>query len=159
MIKIDYFQDYPQHIRDHFEPIIQSGRIRSYLLKKYPHGHKINSDKQLYEYANELKQNFMKKSPQINKAKYGKQKNLIFDALGTHTLVNRKQEVRIAESLKDAPEEILRMLVVHELAHFKEKDHNTAFYNLCEYMHPDYCDVEVDTLLYLMLLDQGEKLY
>ena len=167
MTKIDYFQGYPQNIRDHFEHLIKNGHIRSYLLKNYPIGHQINTDKQLYEYASELKQNFMKKSPQINKVKYEKQKDLIRNALGTHTFISRshggklksKHEIRIALSLKNAPEEMLQMLVVHELAHFKEKDHNKAFYNLCEYMLPNYCEVELDTLLFLNLVDQGEKLY
>jgi len=159
MTKIDYFQGYPQDIRDHFEPLIKNGHVRSYLLKKYPVGHQINTDKQLYEYANKLKQNFMKKSPPIGKVKYVKQKNLIFTALGNHTSISPKYEIRIAVSLKNAPEEMLHMLVVHELAHFKEKDHTRDFYNLCEYMQPDYCDVEVDTLLFQSLVDQDKKLY
>lgn len=167
MKKIDYFQDYPKYIKDQCEQLINNGHIKSYLLKKYPVGHQINSDKQLFEYTNKIKQSFMKKSPPINKVKYVKQKDLIHNALGTHTFISRNHggklksahEIRIAQSLKDAPEEMLQMLVVHELAHFKEKDHNRAFYNLCEYMQPDYCDVEVDTLLFLTLLDRGEKLY
>jgi predicted metal-dependent hydrolase len=167
MTKIDYFQGYSQSVRDHFEHLIKNGHIRSYLLKKYPIGHQINTDKQLFEYANKLKQKFMKKSPQINKVKYEKQKDLIRNALGTHTFISRnhggklksKHEVRVALSLKNAPEEMLQMLVVHELAHFKEKDHNKAFYNLCQYMQPNYCEVELDTLLFLSLVDQGEKLY
>ena len=167
MTKIDYFKSYPQDMRDHVEHLIKSGQVRSYLLKKYPVGHQINSDKQLFEYSNKLRQQFMKKSPQINKVKYAKQKDLIQDALGTHTFISRnhggklksKHEIRIALSLKSAPEEMLQMLVVHELAHFKEKEHNKAFYSLCEYMQPDYCEVELDTLLYLSLVDQGEELY
>jgi len=167
MAKIDYFQGYPDNIRDHFNHLMKNGHIKSYLLKKYPVGHQINTDKQLYEYANKLKQKFMKNSPQIDKVKYIKQKDLILNALGTHTFISRnhggklksKHEIRIAESLKNAPEEMLQMLVVHELAHFKEKDHNKAFYNLCEYMQPNYCEVEVDTLLFLSLIDQGEELY
>ena len=167
MTKIDYFHGYPQHIKEHFEHLIKNGHVRAYLLKKYPTGHQINTDKQLFEYANKLKQKFMKNSFQINKVKYEKQKDLIRNALGTHTFISRnhggklksKHEIRIALSLKSAPEEMLQMLVVHELAHFKEKDHNKAFYNLCEYMQPNYCEVELDTLLYLTLLDHGEKLY
>ncbi|OUR95758.1 metal-dependent hydrolase [Halobacteriovorax marinus] len=159
MTKIDYFQGYPQNIRDQFEPLIKNGEVRSYLLNKYPIGHQINSDKQLYEYANKLKQSFMKKSPPITKVKYVKQKNLIFTALGDHTSISGKHEIRIAVCLKNAPEEMLQMLVVHELAHFQEKDHTRAFYNLCVHMQPDYCDVEVDTLLYQSMVDQDEKLY
>jgi predicted metal-dependent hydrolase len=167
MTKIDYFQGYPQHIRDQVDKLITDGNLKKYLLGKYPTGHQINSDKQLYQYASDIKQSFMKKSPQIDKVMYGKQKDLVINALGTHTFVSRnhggklksKHEIRIAMSLKIAPKEMLEMLVVHELAHFKEKDHNKAFYNLCEYMQPNYCEVEVDMLLFLMLLDQGEELY
>jgi predicted metal-dependent hydrolase len=167
MTKIDYFQGYPENIREQVDQLIVSGQLKSYLLKKYPKGHQINSDKQLFEYANGLKQQFLKKSPPINKVKYVKQNDLIRNALGTHSFISRnhggklksKHEIRIATSLKDAPEEMLQMLVVHELAHFKEKDHNKAFYKLCEYMQPNYCEVELDTLLFLILVDQGEVLY
>ena len=167
MKNTEYFQGYPQDIKDHYENLIKNGDVRSYLLKKYPVGHQINTDKQLYSYANGLKQKFMKKAPQIDKVKYAKQKNLILNALGTHTIINRsdggslkgKHEIRIAASLKGAPAEMLQMLVVHELAHFKENDHNKAFYNLCVYMQQNYCEVEVDTLLFLSLVDKDETLY
>ena len=167
MKKIDYFENFPQHIRDQVEQLRTDGLVKAYLLKKYPKGHQINSDKQLFEYANALKQQYLKKSPPIKKVKYEKQKDLIRNALGTHTFISRNHggklksshEIRVASSLKDAPEEMLQMLVVHELAHFKEKDHNKAFYKLCEYMQPNYCEVELDTLLYLSLIDEGESLY
>ena len=41
------------------------------------------------------------------------------------------------------------MIVVHELAHLREKDHNKAFYNLCQHMTPDYHQLELDVRLYL----------
>lgn len=63
MTKIDYFQNYPQEIRDKVDQLITSGQLRSYLLKKYPTGHQVNTDKQLYEYANNIKQSYMKNSP------------------------------------------------------------------------------------------------
>ncbi len=167
MTKVDYFQAYPQNLREQVQQLITSGNLRTYLLNKYPTGHQINTDKQLYEYANDLKQNYMRKTPQIDKVMYGKQRDLILNALGTHTFVSRnhggklksKHEIRIAISLKEAPEEMLKMLVVHELAHFKEKDHNKAFYKLCEYMQPNYHQVEFDMRLFLVLLDQGETLF
>lgn len=45
------------------------------------------------------------------------------------------------------------MIVVHELAHLKEMDHNKAFYQLCEYMAPDYHRLELDLRLYLTWLE------
>ncbi len=162
-----YFKNYPDALKKQIEDLISSGNLKSYLLNKYPNQHSINSDKQLYEYVNELKDLYMKNVPQLSKVIYQKQRDIIKDALGTHTFVSRnhggklksKHEIRIAQSLKDAPKEMLEMLVVHELAHFKEKDHNKAFYKLCIHMQPDYHQVEFDLRLYLTLLDQGENLY
>jgi predicted metal-dependent hydrolase len=45
------------------------------------------------------------------------------------------------------------MIVVHELAHLKESDHNKAFYQLCEYMQPGYQQLEFDLRLYLTYRD------
>ena len=162
-----YFQGYSEPLRQQIQDLITNGNLKSYLLKKYPKQHSINSDKLLYRYANDLRLQYMRKVPQLSKVIYEKQKDLIKDALGTHTFTSRnhggklksKHEIRIAQSLKDAPKEMLEMLVVHELAHFKEKEHNKAFYKLCEYMQPNYHQVEFDLRLYLVLLDQGDKLY
>jgi predicted metal-dependent hydrolase len=41
------------------------------------------------------------------------------------------------------------MIVVHELAHLKELEHNKAFYKLCEYMEPNYHQLELDLRLLL----------
>lgn len=48
---------------------------------------------------------------------------------------------------------LLRMLVVHELAHLKEKEHNKAFYQLCCHMEPNYHQLELDARLYMMVLE------
>lgn len=167
MTSLKYFQGYPESIKDQVHNLVESGRLKTYLEKKYPNPHQINNDKQLYQYANDLRLHFLRNTPQISKVRYEKQKDLVKNALGTHTFVSRnhggklksKHEIRIAMSLKNAPEEMLKMLVVHELAHFKEKDHNKAFYKLCEYMQPDYHQVELDLRLFLVLLDQGEGLF
>jgi predicted metal-dependent hydrolase len=163
---LKYFEGYSETVRDQVSNLIGSGKLKSYLKNKYPNSHNINSDKLLFEYTNDLKQTYMRKAPTLSKVIYQKQKDLITNALGTHSFISRnhggklksKHEIRIAMFLKDAPEEMLQMLVVHELAHFKEKDHNKAFYNLCEHMQPDYHQVELDLRLYLVLLDQNDDL-
>ncbi|MNG30649.1 WLM domain protein [compost metagenome] len=60
-----------------------------------------------------------------------------------------KKEIRIASLFKDAAPQFLKMIVVHELAHLKESDHNKAFYQLCEHMQPGYHQLEFDLRVYL----------
>ena len=47
----------------------------------------------------------------------------------------------------------VRMIVVHELAHLKESEHNKAFYQLCQHMEPDYHQLEFDLRLWLTWRD------
>ena len=70
-----------------------------------------------------------------------------------------KNELRISAVFKKAPEAFLNMIVVHELAHLKEKDHNKAFYQLCRHMLPDYHQLEFDMRVYLTLLEAGGAIY
>ena len=91
---------------------------------------------------------------------------MIHNALGTHHFISRvqgsklkaKNEIRIASMFKNVPEPFLEMIVVHELAHFKEKEHNKAFYKLCEHMQPQYHQIEFDLRLYLEYIDMNKKL-
>jgi hypothetical protein len=89
-------------------------------------------------------------------------------ALGTHSTIARvqggklkaKAEIRIASVFHDMPPEFLRMIVVHELAHIKERDHGKAFYQLCRHMEPAYHQLEFDLRAYLLHLDAtGQALW
>jgi predicted metal-dependent hydrolase len=83
--------------------------------------------------------------------------HVINNALGLHSYAPRvqgnkikmKNELRVSSVFKKAPIELLNMIVVHELAHLKEKQHNKAFYKLCLHMLPDYHQLEFDMRLYL----------
>ena len=89
--------------------------------------------------------------------------HIIRNARGTHTTVARvqggklkaKREIRVATLFREAPEAFLRMIVVHELAHLKEREHDKAFYQLCQHMAPDYFQLEFDLRAYLCLLASG----
>ena len=48
------------------------------------------------------------------------------------------------------------MIVVHELAHLKQREHDKAFYQLCTHMAPDYHQLEFDLRLYLTQLDAAK---
>lgn len=167
MSHLKYFQAYSEEIKIQVEQLIANGNVKNYLLNKYPKPHDIKSDKLLYEYANELRKIYMRNTSPISKVIYEKQKDIVQSALGTHSFVSRnhggklksKHEIRISSALSVAPKEMLELLVVHELAHFKEKDHNKAFYKLCENMLSDYHQIELDLRIFLVLTDQGEMLY
>jgi hypothetical protein len=98
---------------------------------------------------------------------YDNKIHVINNALGLHSYVSRvqggklksKNEIRISSVFKKAPLAFLSMIVVHELAHLKEKEHGKAFYQLCQHMLPDYFQLEFDMRLYLIQLDLGGAIY
>ena len=153
-------------MKNQVEKLIESDKLSVHLLKKYPLSHSYKSDKKLFDYITTLKNQHLKKSAPLSKALYDGKINVIHNALGTHHFVSRvqggklkaKNEIRIASLFKNVPEEFLEMIVVHELAHFKEKEHNKAFYKLCEYMLPSYHQAEFDLRLYLTHIDLKGKL-
>ena len=63
---------------------------------------------------------------------YDSKLHVIQHALGTHTTVSRvqrnklkaKREIRVASLFKEAPAPFLKMIVVHELAHLRERAHD-----------------------------------
>ncbi len=158
---------YPVHIKDQVEQLIETGKLASYLLSRYPAAHDIVSEKALYEYVQDYKKRYIKQSSPISKVIYDPKIQLVKHALGTHSFVSRvqgnklkaKQEIRIATLFKQAPQSMLDMIVVHELAHLKEKEHNKAFYKLCCYMLPDYHQLELDTRLFLINQNVNGNLY
>jgi len=86
--------------------------------------------------------------------------HVIRNALGTHTSISRvqgaklksKREIRVATIFREMPPEFLRMIVVHELAHLKEREHDKPFYQLCRHIEPDYHQLEFDLRTYLSYL-------
>ena len=156
-----YIQGYPEHILTPVSQMVESGRFAAWFEKRYPENHTIKSEKALFEYTMALKNRYMKKTAPLSKVLYDNKIHLINNALGLHTYANKahggkikaKNEIRIASVFKNAPEPLLRMLVVHELAHFKEKEHNKAFYQLCCHMEPDYHQLELDARLFMIYLE------
>jgi len=157
---MNYINHYPKHLQDQVQLLINEKKLGMYLQKKYPNKHNIKTDKALYSFVMEYKNEYLKKH-QISKVLYDGKINDVSKALGTHTFVSRvqggklkaKNIIKVAKIFKDAPEEFLQMIVVHELAHFKEKEHNKAFYKFCSYMQKDYHQVEFDMCVYLFHLE------
>ena len=161
MTVLKYLQAYPAQLQDQVRQLIAEGRLGDYLDQRYSGRHDVQSDKALYSYALDLKQQYMRNAPAIDKVLFDNRLDLTHRALGLHTTVSRVQggklkankEIRIASLFKDAAPDFLKMIVVHELAHFKESDHNKAFYKLCEHMLPGYHQIEFDLRVYLTWRD------
>ena len=161
MTAFKYLQGYPPHLQQQVMQMVAEDRLGDYLARRYPNRHQVQSDKALYGYTTELKQEYLRSAPVIDKVLYDNRLDLTHRALGLHTAVSRvqggklkaKKEIRVAALFKEAAPEFLNMIVVHELAHLKEAEHNKAFYKLCQYMLPDYHQLEFDLRLYLTWRD------
>jgi predicted metal-dependent hydrolase len=154
---LKYIAHYSEQIQAQAATLINSGQLGDYIEKKYPSSHQIQSDKALYQYINEIKNQYMRKTGSLSQVSYNSKLQVLNRALGIHTYQSRVQgsklkahnSITVASLFKEAAPEFLRMIVVHELAHFKEKEHDKAFYQLCCHMEPDYHQFELDTRLWL----------
>jgi UTP pyrophosphatase len=165
---LPYLAAYPDSLRAQAAQLLADGRLADVLRGRYPRAHGIRNDKALYDYVQELKGTHLRNAAPVGKVAFDSKIQVIQHALGLHTVISRvqgsklkaKHEIRIATVFRDAPDEFLRMIAVHELAHLKEKQHDKAFYKLCCAMEPHYHQYEFDLRLYLTLLDHsGERLW
>ncbi|MER0042362.1 M48 family metallopeptidase [Pseudomonas sp. MGal98] len=161
MTPLKYLQGYPASLQEQVRQMIAGERLGDYLAQRYGDRHAVQSDKALYAYVMALKQEHLKNAPAIDKVLFDNRLDLTHRALGLHTTISRvqggklkaKKEIRVASLFREAAPQFLQMIVVHELAHLKESDHSKAFYKLCEYMLPDYAQLEFDLRLYLTWRD------
>ena len=165
-MSLKYIAGYPHPVQDRVRELLAQDKLGDLLLKKYPTAHSVRTDGALYDYVVALKSEFLRSSEPLSKVAYDSKLHVIRNALGTHTTVSRvqgsklkaKREIRIATLFREAPPEFLRMIAVHELAHFKEKEHDKAFYQLCTRMEPQYHQYEFDLRLYLTHMEARGKL-
>jgi len=164
---LKYINGYSPAIKAQIESLLHQNTLGAHLLAKYPDTHIYTTDKSLYDYVIDLKNNHLRNASPISKVLYDTKIRDLQSALGTHTFVSRvqggklkaKNEIRISHLFKKVPEPFLRMIVTHELAHLKEKEHNKAFYKLCTHIEPHYHQLEFDVRLYLTQLDHFGALY
>lgn len=164
---LKYLSGYPPNLTEPVRRLMEQDKLGDVLLRKYPVVHDIRTDKALYQYVMALKNQFLRQSAPLSKIVYDDKIDVLHQALGLHSFVSRvqggnlkaKNEIRIGSVFKTAPIEFLRAIAVHELAHLREKQHNKAFYKLCEYMEPDYRQLEFDLRLYLTYIETSGALY
>ena len=154
---LKYLAGYPAALQAQAQQLIDAGRLGDYLAERYAQSHAVQSDRALFDYTQALKQRHLRNAAPLDKVCYDSKLKVVQHALGTHTRATRVQgrqlksrrEIRIASLFREAPADFLKMIVVHELAHLKELEHNKAFYQLCQHMEPRYGQLELDLRLYL----------
>jgi predicted metal-dependent hydrolase len=161
MTALRYLAGYPPALLAQAQELLAQGAARRYLAQRYPEAHAVRSDGALVEYVAALKARHLRTAPPLAKVCFDNRLHVVQQALGTHTAVSRvqgrqlkaKREIRIARLFVDAPGAFLRMIVIHELAHLREREHDKAFYALCLHMDADYHQLEFDTRLWLAALE------
>ena len=154
---LPYLQGYPPELLEQVRDLIKSGRLAQAVAQRHPEAHDVRTERALYDYVHDLKSSHMRSAPPLAKIAWDPKLHIMRNVLGTHSTVSRvqgsrlkaKREIRIATLFKDAPADFLRMIVVHELAHLKEREHGKAFYALCLHMEPAYHQLEFDLRLWL----------
>lgn len=167
MSTLKYLSSYQVALQEQIQALLDEGRLTDYLLTKYPQSGEVNTDKQLRDYVLSIKNTFLKKSAPLSKIAFDPKIHVVNHALGLHTYVSRiqggklkaKNELRVSTLFKNVPDAFLRMIVVHELAHLKEKDHNKSFYQLCTHMLPEYHQLEFDMRVYLTHIESVGEIY
>lgn len=162
-----YLTNYPPSLISQVESLIEKDKLKSYLLNRYPKRHNVANDNDLRDYVMNIKNQHMKKSQPLSKIIYDNKIHVVHNALGLHSYATRiqggklktKNELRVSAVFKKTAEEFLNMIVVHELAHLKEKEHNKAFYRLCLNMLGNYHELELDMRLFLIQQELGNSIY
>lgn len=161
--ELPYLAHYPVHLQNKINQLIDTNQLGDWLRDRYPTTHKVANDNDLRDYTMSLKNYYLKKTSPLSKVIFDSKIHIVNHALGLHSYVSRvqggklksKNELRVSTLFKNTPDAFLNMIVVHELAHLKEKQHNKAFYQLCQHMLPDYHQIEFDVRVYLTELERS----
>lgn len=160
-----YLKGYSEDLIKQVDFVIKENRLGEILVQKYKSKHKITTDKELYNLTTEIKNRFMKNSKMPNRVYYDNKIETLNNALGLHSYIPIQHgkkikvinDIKISMNFKNMPYEFLYNVLIHEIAHLKEKEHDKAFYNLCQNMSPEYFQVDFDLRLYLTYLDLYKK--
>lgn len=160
-----FLAGYPPSLVEPVRELAAAGRLSEVLRQRHPRVHDVRTDKALYDYVQAIRNDCLRNAPPLAKVIYDNRLQVVAQALGTHTRIARvqgsklksKNEIRIAAVFRDMPEALLRMIVVHELAHLRLREHDKDFYKLCCHMEPAYHQLEFDARVWLFWRDMAER--
>jgi len=158
---LPYLAGYPPELLAQVEELLVRGSLLDTLARRHGPAHAVRTDGALYDYVMYLKGRYLRSAEPLSRVAYDNRMHVVRNALGMHTAVSRvqggklkaKREIRIAGLFRQVPEPLLRMIVVHELAHLREREHDRAFYALCRHMEPAYAQLEFDARLWLTAVE------
>lgn len=130
---------YPAHLVESVLCLLAEGTLGEALERRYPRRHVLRSDRALYDYVVEIKEACLRNTPPLSKVLYDNSLQAVRQALGTHTRVFRVQGGKLKAKTRSASPPFFsamrrknsRMIVVHELAHLRVRDHSKEFFQLC----------------------------
>lgn len=70
MSNLTYLQGYPEHLLSQVRTLINEQRLGDVLAKRYPGTHDYSTDKALWQYTQDLKNQFLRNAPPITKVMY-----------------------------------------------------------------------------------------
>ena len=158
---LHYLAGYPPDLLASAASLLQQGIVLDTLSRRYGPPHELRTDGALYGYVMQIRGRYLRSADPLSRVAYDNRLHVVRNALGMHTTVSRvqggrlkaKREIRVASLFKEAPAPFLKMIVVHELAHLKERSHDKAFYALCRHMEPAYHQLEFDARLWLTAIE------
>lgn len=165
---LKYLSAYTPELQQQARGLLESGRLGPWLRSRHPEAHGLRTDGALYTHVEGMRQAHMRQTARLDRVCYDSKLQLVQQALGLHSRVSRVQgsklkaarEIRIGSVFRDTPQAFLDMITAHELAHLREREHDKAFYRLCQHMLPDYHQLEFELRLYLTHLEAGgERLW
>ncbi|WP_371196025.1 M48 family metallopeptidase [Glaciecola sp. SC05] len=167
MNQLRYLSHYSDALQQQITAMMEANSLGAWLQNKYSSVHSVANDSELRDYVMHIKNQYMKKTQPLSKVAYDSKIHIVNHALGMHSYVSRvqgsklksKNELRVSSLFKQTPEDFLYMIVVHELAHLKEKQHNKAFYQLCRHMMPNYHQVEFEVRVYLTEFERNGNVF
>jgi predicted metal-dependent hydrolase len=154
---LKYLAHYPPELIEQVRELLARDQVGALLAERYPDPPEITTDRALYQYVMGLKSTHLKTAPPLSRICFDDKLSTLHRSLGQHAYISRvqgqrlkaKNELYVASLFKTTPPEFLRMVVVHELAHLREREHNKAFYQLCCHLEPNYHQYEFDLRLFL----------
>eukprot|EP01030_Chromulinospumella_sphaerica_P032073 gene32073-32773_t len=109
MQPLKYLSAYSEQMQQQVQQLIAQDKLAGVLKKRYPSAHDIRTDKALYQYVQELRNEHLRNAAPIDKVAFDSKIHVINHALGLHTSISRvqggklkaKHEIRVATMFKE----------------------------------------------------------